>query len=173
MQADECDRQCVREPAQCSLRRRGRREITGPRDVTCVSYWAGARPLDSTTQDTGPRGAFCSRGVWGLPGCLSVRPAVKIHSFIAPARRLQNRSVMKKTDVLSIIGRRFISRDLAENGPPHSRQFSRRREGPLLRATKYFICCSPWDCCVPPALGRSSASSLGRSHPRPWLRATG
>jgi hypothetical protein len=81
MQADECDRQCVREPAQCSLRRRGRREITGPRDVTCVSYWAGARPLDSTTQDTGPRGAFCSRGVWGLPGCLSVRPAVKIHSF--------------------------------------------------------------------------------------------
>ena len=85
MQADECDRQCVREPAQCSLRRRGRREITGPRDVTCVSYWAGARPLDSTTQDTGPRGAFCSRGVWGLPGCLSVRPAVKIHSFIPEA----------------------------------------------------------------------------------------
>jgi len=81
VQADECDRQCVREPAQCSLRRRGRREIAGPRDVTCVSYWAGARPLDSTTQDTGPRGAFCSRGVWGLPGCLSVRPAVKIHSF--------------------------------------------------------------------------------------------
>jgi hypothetical protein len=84
VQADECDRQCVREPAQCSLRRRGRREITGPRDVTCVSYWAGARPLDSTTQDTGPRGAFCSRGVWGLPGCLSgVRVRVRVSSLFA------------------------------------------------------------------------------------------
>ena len=82
MRPEWCALACVREPAQCSLRHRGQRVNTGPWDVTCVSYWMGVRPLDYTIQDTGPRGAFCSRGVWGLPGCLSVRPAVKIHSFM-------------------------------------------------------------------------------------------
>ena len=81
MRPEWCALACVREPAQCSLRHRGQRVNTGTWDVTCVSYWMGVRPLDYTIQDTGPRGAFCSRGVWGLPGCLSVRPAVKIHSF--------------------------------------------------------------------------------------------
>lgn len=84
------------------------RGATGRDVYVCVLLGGSASVGQLTTQDTGPRGAFCSRGVWGLPGCLSVRPAVKIHSFIPEAETVLL-LVLRLDDLILIESARAVS----------------------------------------------------------------